>query len=484
MDRHSFFTSIKSRLIFLYLIIFLISYIGLSIFLYNKLRDTVISSVDNHLYSEVQLLANLLNVKEGNEYLKFDLRKLGKAEVGKYAVSLSGHYYQIVSPEGIIIARSPSLLITDVSLPVMPESLNPSYTIIEGPDGSPLRLITQSFRLKTGTIIIQAGGTSRKSYRFLSTFRNTILLALPIVFAFSWIGITIITGWSFNNLDIFLRKIGEVTEKNLNERIEEGMIDKEFRPLASNFNIMMDRIGDAFSQRIKFLSNTSHELKTPITIIKSYCDITLRRQRTPSMYKDTLYRIAETVDKMNDTISKILRISRSEADLFLLRPLNIDLRKIITRVIKLYKPYASTLGIMITVKGGPLKILGDKEKLTETFTNLIDNAIKYNKLGGTIDIDIAAKNGEAIVTMTNTGTAIPHTEKENIFERFYRIETAASSVHGSGLGLSIAKSIIEAHGGRIEVKNTSEKENSFIVYLKNELPKMAKNERIGEKKTS
>lgn len=197
----------------------------------------------------------------------------------------------------------------------MPESLNPSYTIIEGPDGSPLRLITQSFRLKTGTIIIQAGGTSRKSYRFLSTFRNTILLALPIVFAFSWIGITIITGWSFNNLDIFLRKIGEVTE-NLNERIEEGMIDKEFRPLASNFNIMMDRIGDAFSQRIKFLSNTSHELKTPITIIKSYCDITLCRQRTPSMYKDTLYRIAETVDKMNDTISKILRISRSEADLF------------------------------------------------------------------------------------------------------------------------------------------------------------------------
>ena len=302
------------------------------------------------------------------------------------------------------------------------------------------------------------------------------------MFVFSWIGITIITGWSFNNLDIFLRKIGEVTEKNLNERIEEGMIDKEFRPLASNFNIMMDRIGDAFSQRIKFLSNTSHELKTPITIIKSYCDITLCRQRTPSMYKDTLYRIAETVDKMNDTISKILRISRSEADLFLLRPLNIDLRKIITRVIKLYKPYASTLGIMITVKGGPLKILGDKEKLTETFTNLIDNAIKYNKLGGTIDIDIAAKNGEAIVTMTNTGTAIPHTEKENIFERFYRIETAASSVHGSGLGLSIAKSIIEAHGGRIEVKNTSEKENSFIVYLKNELPKMAKNERIGEKR--
>lgn len=117
---------------------------------------------------------------------------------------------------------------------------------------------------------------------------------------------------------------------------------------------------------------------------------------------------------------------------------------------------------MITVKGGPLKILGDKEKLTETFTNLIDNAIKYNKLGGTIDIDIAAKNGEAIVTMTNTGTAIPHTEKENIFERFYRIETAASSVHGSGLGLSIAKSIIEAHGGRIEVKTHLKKKTASL----------------------
>jgi signal transduction histidine kinase len=139
--------------------------------------------------------------------------------------------------------------------------------------------------------------------------------------------------------------------------------------------------------------------------------------------------------------------------------------KIIRSVIKLLEPYASTHGVKMTVKGRPLKIRGDKERLIEAFVNIIDNAIKYNKEGGRININITDKDRQAVVTVTDTGRGMPEGNKEKIFERFYRIETGAGAVQGSGLGLSIAKSIIEAHGGRIEVASKIGKGSSFIVYL-------------------
>lgn len=482
MDRNSAFASIKSRLIILYLIIFLISFAGLGSFLYYKLTSAVIGSIDNHLYSEVHLLASLLKTEDSHGYPKFDLRKISEAGVGSYAVPLSGHYYQIVSPEGVIIARSPSLSIPDVSLPVMAASLDPQYTIINGPDGSPLRLMSQSFILKIGAITIYAGDTLKESYQLLHTFRNTFLIIFPIVFLFFWAGTMIITGWSFGTLKIFSEKIGQITENKLNERIDERGTDIELQPLAANFNIMMGRLEDAFSRQIKFLSDASHELRTPTSIIKSYCDVTLSKERTALEYQDALYRIAETVNKMTAVISKILEISRSGPNLFLSKPSNVSLLKIIRSVIKLLEPYASTHGVKMTVKGRPLKIPGDKERLIEAFVNIIENAIKYNKEGGRVNINITDKDRQAVVSVTDTGRGMPEGNKEKIFERFYRIQTGADAVQGSGLGLSIAKSIIEAHGGRIEVASEVGKGSSFLVYLKNELPKMAKNEKIGEKR--
>lgn len=465
MGRKSVFASIKSRLIILYLIIFIISFAGLGVFLYHKLTSAVIGSIDNHLYSEVHLLASLLKAEDSHGYPKFDLRKISEAAVGSYAVPLSGHYYQIVSPEGIIIARSPSLSIPDASLPVTAVSLYPQYTIINGPDKTPLRLMSQTFKLKIGAITILAGDTLKESYRLLHTFRNAFLIVFPIVFLFFWTGIIIITGWSFTALKIFSQKIGQITEKKLYERIDERDIDIELQHLAVNFNIMMGHLEDAFSRQIRFLSDASHELRTPTSIIKSYCDVTLSKERMPLEYQDALYSIAETVNNMTAIISKILEISRLGPNLFLSKPSNVSLIKIIRSVIKLLEPYASAHGVKMTVKGNPLKILGDKKMLTEAFVNIIDNAIKYNKEGGKININITDKDRQAVVTVADTGRGMPENKKKKIFERFYRIEANAGAVQGSGLGLSIAKSIIEAHGGRIEVASEVGKGSSFKVLL-------------------
>ena len=127
--------------------------------------------------------------------------------------------------------------------------------------------------------MIQAAESLEDIYRLLRSFRNISIVIFPILYILSGVGIMIITGMSLKTLNIFSRKVSAITEKNLNERIEEKDVDKELKLLATSFNNMMARIEDAFIKQRQFLSDASHELRTPTSVIKSYCDVTLKKER-------------------------------------------------------------------------------------------------------------------------------------------------------------------------------------------------------------
>ena len=229
--------------------------------------------------------------------------------------------------------------------------------------------------------------------------------------------------------------------------------------------MMLKRLEESFLKQSQFLSDASHDLKTPATVIKSYCDVTLSRERTPSEYKDAMENISEMANRISVIISRILEISRLESKTYSLNIMDVDLKDLIGNVLKLLEPSASAKEIKMSLSGEDIKVRGDRERLTEAFINIIDNAIKYNKNSGSVEIKTGSKEGQAIISVEDTGIGIPESEKERIFDRFFRVDTSRSVVAGSGLGLSIVKAIINAHSGSIEVESEVGKGSIFKIFL-------------------
>ncbi len=459
------FNSIKFKLVIWFLVVFSVFFTGMEIFLYTRLENLVVSLTDEHLKSETMMLANLMTVEEEHGQIEMELAELAMAASGVYAEKLSGHYYQIVASDGRVLVRSPSLSLGNATLPVMLGTPEPVYSTVIGPDNEEMRLVTQSFKFSIDTLTFQAAESFEETHKLLSSFRNIVLVIFPAVFLLCGFGVFIMAGWALRPLKAFTAKVGQTTEENLSDRIEERGVPAELKPLAHNFNTMLGRLEGSFSRQKQFLSDASHELRTPTSIIKSFCDVTLNKERSAADYKEAIRRVGDTVNRMCDIINRILVISRLDSKTIQFNPSRMDLMDLMKDVLKLMEPSSTSKGIRITIDGKGAVIRGDREGLTEVFTNIVENAIKYNKPDGSVDISVSEFGGRAVVTVEDTGIGIPGGETERIFDRFYRVDASRGVTVGSGLGLSIVKTIVEAHGGRIEVKSVLGKGTVFKVLL-------------------
>jgi heavy metal sensor kinase len=314
-------------------------------------------------------------------------------------------------------------------------------------------------------LIFQAGDTLEDTYKLLRSFRRIVLAISPFAFIVCGIGVFIVSSWALATLKAFTSKVSQITEENLFERLPEKGVARELKPLASSFNTMLTRLEGSFTRQRQFLSDASHELRTPTTIIKSFCDVTLGRERSSGDYKEAIRKISDTVNRMCDIINRILVISRLDSKTIEFKPVRIDLNEVLKDVIKLVEQSAQNRGIRISLSGGHTTIKGDREGVTEVFTNLVENAIKYNRQNGSIDISIEERDGFGVVRVSDTGIGIPQSELDKIFDRFYRVDASRGVTVGSGLGLSIVKTIVEAHGGRVLVESLLGQGSAFTVAM-------------------
>ena len=462
------FNSIRLKLVIWFLIVFSVVFTTLEVFLYYKLETIIISQTENHLSSTLDTIAGLLKLEDDHGQLWMELAELSNSAQGVYAEKLSGHYYQVVSDSGIILARSPSLSLADEKLPVVTNVVTPQFETVTGPNNVPIRLVSVSYKFSEGWLTLQAGISLEDTYILLNSFRKIVIISYPVIFLLCGAGTFLITGWALRSIRLFAERIDQISDKELSKRIDEEDSVYELKGLASSFNKMLYRLEHSFNKQRQFLSDASHELRTPTSIIRSYCDVTLNRERTVDDYKDVLKKISDAVNRMCNIINRILTISRFDNNVVSFRPVRIDIKEMIEDVLKLVEPNAASRGIKISSAGNDVFINGDREGLTEVFSNIVENAIKYNKPEGTIDIHINEVNGYAIINVTDTGIGIPEDEIRKIFDRFYRVDASRGQTVGSGLGLSIVRAIVESHGGRMEVESTLGKGSIFRVFLPKE----------------
>lgn len=229
----------------------------------------------------------------------------------------------------------------------------------------------------------------------------------------------------------------------------------------------MHRIEFEKMVRQEFFSNASHELKTPLTSIRGYVELLENGMAIDeNMKKDFLSRIKKETINMTHLINDILMISRletKEAEVILTE---VRICPLLEEVCKSLEPLAKEYQVTVNTNCKPLTMTANTQQLRELFSNLITNAIKYNKPGGRVDITITAETREMILTVEDTGVGIPEESLQRIFERFYRVDKGRSKkVGGTGLGLSIVKHIVNYYEGSIEVQSKLMVGTKFIIHL-------------------
>jgi len=459
------FNSIKIKIIIWCLAIFSIVFAGLEVFLYYELEGVAISFVDEHIRSEMETMASLLKIEMRHGQLETELVELSLATKGKYLKKFSGRYYQILSSKGEILVNSPSLLHAKRSLPIQQATSAGIFYTVKGPRGQPMRLLSKSVDFNGRVLIFQVADSLTDTYRLVKTFRKVVFIMYPIVFLICAIGIYLMTKWALTPMSAFAAKISHITDKNLYERIDEKHRPIELKPITSSFNTMLERLEGSFERKKQFLSDASHELRTPTSVIKSYCDVMLTRQRDGEVYKEALVKISSTVNRMAELINRILVISRIDSNSAELKPVDMRVKSAICDVFRLVEQSAALRRVSLRVEGPDVEIRADRDGLFEIFTNLVENGVKYNREGGSVVVHICAGDKVCEVSVEDTGMGIAEKDLENIFKRFYRTDASRGLTVGSGLGLSIVSAIVKAHNGHIEVKSEKGKGSLFTVSL-------------------
>lgn len=269
-----------------------------------------------------------------------------------------------------------------------------------------------------------------------------------------------------------LRPLSELAESvrviddlHLDRKVAVKGAKGEVLALMESFNGMLDRLGKAFSIQKRFAANAAHELKTPLAVIKSSLQVL---EMSPHPQEE------DVQEFMADTSVSLERIIQTVEGLLSLANLDsvqvgetVELRPLLDRAVQELSGRAKEQGVMLSISGQAPPVRGNSILLYRAVFNLIENAVKYNRPGGTVDITLEQSGEGVCIRVEDTGTGINADALQHIFEPFYRADPSRSQqIPGSGLGLSVVKMIVERHGGEIEVTSRKSAGSAFHVMLK------------------
>ena len=242
----------------------------------------------------------------------------------------------------------------------------------------------------------------------------------------------------------------------------------EIAQLGRTFNMMSEKLQNMDQMRSDFISNASHELKTPLSAMKILIESILHQETPdPAMTREFLGDINQEIDRLSAIVGDLLTIVRfdSRSEKLQMEPIALD--ELLFDTLSRLSPVANRAGIALEPSCDELCFVnGDPIKLQQVIYNLCDNAVKYTPRGGTVWVRLYTEAGRAVIEVKDNGIGIPKESIPHIFERFYRVDKARSrSTGGTGLGLSIVQSMVHLHGGDIEVESEEGVGTTFRVYL-------------------
>ena len=299
----------------------------------------------------------------------------------------------------------------------------------------------------------------------LTNIKVSLFISTPIFTGISVIVVIFLINKILVPVDKITKTANAFSERDLSRRLNIQETDDEIGRLAKTFNKMLTKVENSFQRERQFTSDASHELRTPITVIRTYGEEALKDNKAIKEYKKTIRSILNENKKMDHLISQLLFLAKSEENKNNLNFESIDLKTITEDVVNTFKNISKRKNIKFSLDiENNLKINADQLLITSLLMNLINNSIKYNKNNGFIKIRIFKENDYVKITIEDNGVGISEKDLPLIFNRFYKTDDARNS-DGAGIGLSIVKWIIDSHKGSIEAKSVEGKGTLFDIKL-------------------
>jgi len=296
-------------------------------------------------------------------------------------------------------------------------------------------------------------------------FTNQSLFIASLIILIGLIMIYFIVGKALKPIQNLSETVKNINENNLYTKIKEPTVKDEIGSLTTSFNQMLDRLATSFSTQTNFAANAAHELRTPLTTIKAGIQVyEMEEEPTLSDCKETIEIIKENNNRLIGIVDNLLLLSREPVDGF---KEEFQIETLFQKIKEDLFPISKERNVTLVIMNGSGTINGNKTLIYRAIYNLVENGIKYNIAGGTVVLDSIVKEKSVVITVSDTGPGIPPESLPHIFEPFYRIDKSrARAIGGSGLGLSIVKSIIDKHKGTIRVNSVLYKGTTFTVELK------------------
>lgn len=395
-----------------------------------------------------------------------------------------GLLVRVIDMEGRVAASAGpfrALTIPPEALDAARQGLSLSSTTAALGNNAPVRIYTVPY-IEDGTVYgsIHVGQSLEEVQETLQRLVLILAVMTPLTLLLASAGGLFLANRALSPIDRVTRATQRISAEHLDQRLNLALPDDEVGRLARTLDGMLERLDEAFRRQRQFTADASHELRTPLAIMKGNIGVALHRPRQPAEYRAVLTDVEEEVDRLTRLVEDLLLLARTDTGQPLLHREPLDLVGLLQVVAEQVQPMAEAKGIALDVDLPPsLQIEGDPDKLVRLFLNLLDNAVKYTPEGGHVALRAAeaGKRGElggggepgergVMVQIVDDGPGVPPDQLPLIFERFYRADTSRSRTGGgAGLGLALARSIAEAHGGRIEVQSAREKGSTFTVWL-------------------
>ena len=302
----------------------------------------------------------------------------------------------------------------------------------------------------------------------LRHLRRNFFAGVPLILLLASLGGYFLARKSLSPITLMNQQTQRITAENLSSQLDVANPRDEVGRLATTINALLARLNAAFQQQQRFIADASHELRTPIAVLRGETEVALEQERPTAEYKESLRQIKEEAERLSRIVENLFILARQPVDASAIVKLPVRLNEVVADCVRAAQVLATQKGLRLKVgRSFPeMELDGDDEMLKRMLLNLLDNAVKYTPRGGEVDVELARQNGNARIVVTDTGIGIPTEDQQRIFDRFYRVDKARSrALGGAGLGLSIARWIVEAHEGKLTVESTPGRGSAFTVEL-------------------
>jgi heavy metal sensor kinase len=427
---------------------------------YFAMRHSIRKTVDEELEIRAEGVRQLIerDIQRGRkEDLPDGLREHTELRAG-------GALLQVSDDQGNWLYRSP--VMSDYGVPRF-SATRKRATEYMGKD-VPLRIWNEKVSVGGQNYLIQSAFEMDDFYEALHHFALLLFISIPLLLVCAAAGGYWISTRALAPVDQITQTARTISAQNLSSRLIVPKTGDELQRLSETVNGMLERLEAAFKKITQFTADASHELRTPVAVMRTRAELSLRKARSADEYRDVIAEVLAELEKTSALIEQLMFLARADSGAETLHFNATNVTEVLREACHQGSALAEAkqIGFQEHISGDSMWIQGDASSLRRLFLILIDNAVKYTPASGKVEVSLHRNNGFAVAEVRDTGIGIAEPDLPNVFERFYRADKARTRESGGvGLGLSIGRWITEVHAGTIEVQSSPGHGSVFQVRL-------------------